>query len=401
MRILFFCPQQIWPVNSGSRLRNAHLATALARHFSVTLLRILQPHDPDEIPAEAPLFEDFLAVRKGRSYTPSAILKGMLGPVPVTVLNYKSKDVAGCLRSILNGKSFDAVQMETGNLFSYLEIIRSAPSRPVVLLDWHNIDSELMARYSSEAEGLPKKLIARRTASLLDKLEATLVNQCDAHTVVSEIDKQKLLRHNSAANVTVIPNGVDSAMFAPSGAPSRECALLFVGSMDYHANADSVIWFAQSVWPEISRKFPSLKFNIVGRSPGRDVQLLASDKIHVTGTVNDVRPFYADAVAVIVPLRVGGGTRLKILEAMAMGVPVISTALGAEGVAATDGREILLADSAEEMIEALDRITTDIQFRKDLTARARQLVSEQYDWSSIGSRLQTVYLDLLKSGGGQ
>ncbi len=387
----------MWPVNSGSRLRNVHLATALARYFSVTLLRILQPHDPDEPPAEAALFEDFLAVRKGRSYGPGAIVKGMLGPVPVTVLNYKSKDVADCLRSALNRKPFDAVQMETTNLFSYLDIIRSAPNRPAVLLDWHNIDSELMARYSCEAGGLPRKLIARRTATLLHKLEGRLMNLCDAHTVVSEVDKHKLLRHNPAANVAVIPNGVDSIRFSPSTTQSGGCSLLFVGSMDYHANADSVRWFAQTVWPEMSRRFPSLKFNIVGRSPGRNIQLLASDRIRVTGTVEDVRPFYGDALAVIVPLRVGGGTRLKILEAMAMGVPVISTTLGAEGVAAINGQEILLADSEEQMINALQRIITDVEFRRQLTVRARQLVAEQYDWTSIGRRLHTVYLDLLKS----
>ncbi len=363
----------------------------------MTLLRVLQPQDPDETRAEAALFEDFLVARKGPNYKPGALVKGMLGPTPVTVLNYKSKNVADCLRSILNKKPFDAVQMETSNLFSYLDIIRSAPSRPLVLLDWHNIDSELMARYSSEAGGLPKKLIARRTASLLKALEAKLVNLCDAHTVVSEVDKQKLLRHNPSANVTVIPNGVDSTKFSPSDAPSDHRSLLFVGSMDYHANADSVMWFARTVWPEISRRYPSLKFNIVGRSPARNIQLLASDKICVTGTVDDVRPFYADALAVIVPLRVGGGTRLKILEAMAMGVPVISTRLGAEGVTAADGQEILLADSEPEMMAALDRITTDMQFRQELATRARRLVEQCYDWSSIGYQLRTVYLDLLKS----
>ena len=368
----------------------------MARQFSVTLLRILQPNDPDAIPPEAELFEEFLAVRKGRSYGPGSLVKGMLGPMPVTVLNYKSKDVAGCLGSVLNRRDFDAVQMETSNLFSYFDLIRSAPNRPSIVLDWHNIDSELMARYSSEAGGLPKKLIARRTTSLLHKLEARIMTLCDAHTVVSDVDKQKLLKHNPSANVTVIPNGVDSSVFSTSsGGTSRGTSLLFVGSMDYHANADSVLWFAQNVWPEISHKFPFLNFKIVGRSPGPRIQLLASDKIHVTGTVDDVRPYYTDALAVIVPLRVGGGTRLKILEAMAMGVPVISTSLGAEGVAAENGREILIADSTAEMLNALEKITNDVQFREDLAARARELVARCYDWSSIGHRLQTMYLDLM------
>jgi glycosyltransferase involved in cell wall biosynthesis len=173
--------------------------------------------------------------------------------------------------------------------------------------------------------------------------------------------------------------------------------LLFVGSMDYHANADAVTFFAQNAWPAISKKFPSLKFVIVGRSPGREVRMLASDKIQVTGTVDDVRPFYANALAVIVPLRVGGGTRLKILEAMAAGVPVISTTIGAEGILAQHGREIFLADSTEQTIDALELLVRDPALWRSMAEAGRLLATKHYDWASIGDRLYNVYSELIAS----
>ncbi len=388
-------------MNSGSRLRNVHLATALAKRCQVTLLRVLQPGDRDLDPAEGPVFEESLTARKKKSYTPGMIAKGILGPLPVTVVNYASKDVAERLKITLEQRPFDAVQMETSNLFSYLDIIRSAPGSPAVLLDWHNIDSELMARYASETKSLPKKLIASRTATLLQSLERTLLNVCDAHTVVSERDKAELLKHNPQANVRVVPNGVDVTAFAYYETTPPGSNLLFVGSMDYHANVDAVLWFTREVWPVIAERFPALKFKIVGRSPAREVQMLASDKIEVTGTVDDVRPFYAGACVVVAPLRVGSGTRLKILEAMSMGVPVIATSLGAEGIDVVDEENILLADSAESMVNAIARAVQDADLRGRLISAARRLVRERYDWAIIGESLYRTHLELAQSRAGR
>jgi glycosyltransferase involved in cell wall biosynthesis len=292
-------------------------------------------------------------------------------------------------------QQFDSVQLESSHLFSYLQLIHAAPSHPPVLLDWHNIESELMTRYASETKSLPKKLIAYRTATLLGKLEARLIRRCQYHTVVSEREQQKLLSQDPGAQVTVIPNGVDAKAFTPRQSVNNAENLLFVGSMDYHANIDAVTWFTKTAWPIISERRPHLHFTILGRSPDPAVRSLASDKVHVTGTVEDVRPFYANAVAVMVPLRVGGGTRLKILEAMAMGVPVISTTLGAEGILAHDGEDILFADSAEAMADALDRMLSQPLLRQRLIASARRLVSEHYDWSSIGDRLFHIHSKLI------
>jgi polysaccharide biosynthesis protein PslH len=176
---------------------------------------------------------------------------------------------------------------------------------------------------------------------------------------------------------------------------------LFVGSMDYHANSDAVLWFVNNIWGAIEKAFPDLNFTIVGRSPAKEIRDLATDRIRVTGTVEDVRPFYEQALAVIVPLRVGGGTRLKILEAMAMGVPVISTTIGAEGIEAQNGEEILLADSVEEMISALRVVMSNGGARREAVAQAgRRLVAAKYDWDSIAARLYQVHSELAERRAG-
>lgn len=406
MRILVFCPQQLWPLNSGARLRNFHLANALAQKFPVTIVQLLSPGETAKEPEFPTSFERIASFVKDASYTPRKILQGLMGPVPISVLNYSSRAVSRQLSELLRAGSFDAVQVESIHLFKYVETIRSAPNRPKILMDWHNVESELMWRYAEQTKGLPKRAVARRTAGLLERVELKSLSACDLHTVVSERERQELLKRDGDAVIHVIPNGVDTAFYAWESAQTAEkeahgsCpTLLFVGSMDYHANIDAVSWFVQDVWPMLAREFPTLEFTIVGRNPSAFVQALASARVHVTGTVDDVRPFYSHAFAVIVPLRVGGGTRLKILEAMAAGVPVISTRLGAEGLSVEDNRHILLADSREQVAFAVKSLLQHPKFRSQLTEAARALVVNQYDWVGLGRRLMGVYSDLVQCHG--
>jgi glycosyltransferase involved in cell wall biosynthesis len=163
---------------------------------------------------------------------------------------------------------------------------------------------------------------------------------------------------------------------------------VFVGSMDYHANIDAALYFAKEAWPGIRMRRPDISLLIVGSRPVPEITALGKqDGITVTGTVEDVRPYYHGALASIVPLRVGGGTRLKVLEAMAAGTPVISTKLGAEGLSVTDGKELLIADSPAAMVDAVASLQDESTLWGNLVANARKLVREQYDWSVIGDKL--------------
>jgi sugar transferase (PEP-CTERM/EpsH1 system associated) len=396
LKILFLCPQPLWPVNTGARLRNFHLANALCSHAEVTVLHAVHPAD---IPAKAPAssFQNVLSAARGNSYTFLNILRGIKGPIPVTVLNYVSRNIEQALTGALKATAFDAVQMESIHMAPYLNIIRRQKPAVSVVLDWHNVESELIQQYAASTSNPARKFIATRTSALLYQMEQDALKSFSAHTVVSELERDKLLKRAPGAKIQVIPNGVDTAAFArrqPLPISASRQTLLFVGSMDYHANSEAVLWFCRDIWPQLAAEFTSLDFKIVGRNPPSSVQALASARILVTGTVEDVRPFYHEAFAVLVPLRVGGGTRLKILEAMAAGVPVISTRLGAEGIAAEDQKQILLADTPAAMAAAIRSLLTQPDLAPKLREAARILVETRYDWNVLGQKLATLYASL-------
>jgi sugar transferase (PEP-CTERM/EpsH1 system associated) len=420
-RVLYFATRACWPPDTGASLRNFHLVRELARGARVTYLAFADPRRPNSDAGEEDrrsynmeverACERVITVPRASAYTPAKMVRGTVGPLPLPVLNYTTGRMRRTLGHLLAEQEFDLIQIESLHLLGYLPILQAAASRPRLLWDWHNVESEVLRRYSECIESRPRRLYARLTAVRMEALERRAMPAFAAHTVVSERDRVRLLTWHPDARVFVIENGVDVARYSSEAcrqaravaggrrrAPADCRRLLFVGSMDYHANVDAVVTFARDVWPRLRRTHPNLVFTIVGRNPAPRVCALArQDGIEVTGTVADVRPYYADAVAAAVPLRVGGGSRLKILEAMAAGVPVISTPLGAEGLPVSDGENILLADTPEEFCSALAHVCRNDAVRQALTRRAEALVRGRYDWSAIGSALRDVHRELTRS----
>jgi glycosyltransferase involved in cell wall biosynthesis len=406
MKLLYFAAHQVWPLNTGARLRDYQLARQLAARSSVTFVGMRHAGEEPRIPPGDSGLASVVTLDKGRTYTPSKILRGLAGPTPVTVLNCWSLQSASQLADVLRSREFDTVQIEGTQLMEYLPVLQEARGCPAIMVDWHNIESEMMWRYAENTGNWAKKLAAKRTAKLIELAENRLLNTCPTHTVTSQRERQKLLARCPGAEIHVVPNGVDTGFYAAenvSEAARRSSqrgsnqTILFVGSMDYHANIDAVTWFSRTAWPEIVRNHPNLHFTIVGRDPAPEVHALASDRIHVAGTVDDVRPFYASAVAAVVPLRSGSGTRLKILEAMAAGLPVVSTRMGAEGIEAEDDVHLLLADSGPEIAAAVRRVASSVETRTRLSAAGRALVGRVYDWSVIGKRLYGIHANLVES----
>jgi sugar transferase (PEP-CTERM/EpsH1 system associated) len=403
IKVLYFAPSSCWPQNTGAKLRNYHLARELSRSARVTYLSFA-----DEAAAGMNGQFESIMVPREPGYTLAKIARGAMGNMPLSVLNYTSRAMKHVLSRLLKERRFDVIQVEGIHLAAYVPALLEAPDRPVMICDWHNIESELMLRYSSHAPDPARKLYARLTARKLSKLEQHMLNQFDAHLAVSHRDRSRLTEMNRSARIFVIENGVDVSRFSDEelerarakwlGAPAARNRLLLVGSMDYHANIDGAIYFARSIWPEVRRAWPKLIFTIVGRNPTAEVTALGRmiPGVEVTGTVEDVRPYYREALAAVVPLRIGGGSRLKILEAMAAGVPVISTRLGAEGLEIKSGEHFLLADSQADMCRAIAALSQDAQLRRRLAVAGRQLVRARYDWSALGSALASIYADLIK-----
>ena len=393
MRILQFAPRICWPLDTGAKLRNYHLARGLSEHVPVTLLAFTDHQQA--IGDLAKIYQQVIVIPRDRGYTTAKILQGGLGRTPLPVLNYTTDLMKRELANLLSKNDFDVVQIESVHLINYLPTIREARPSSLVVCDWHNIESELIQRYAQRDSSFFRRAYARRTARLMREYEQRALQDFDAHIVVSERDAERLHSSNSNARIFVIENGVDANAYVSAEPPAGEPAtkrIIFVGSMDYHANVDAVTSFAREVWPALRARQPETIFTIVGKDPAPQVRELTSmPGVEVTGTVDSVRPYYREALAAVVPLKVGGGSRLKILEAMAAGVPVVSTTLGAEGLDVSDDENILIADTNEQLIEAILSLIENAELRERLVASGRALVSSRYDWSLLGNKLFETY----------
>jgi len=440
-QFLYFAQRECWPPDTGQKLRNYYLARELARRARVTFLGFsenggrpaltkgasainstdssLAPHAQSAYLPEniENLCQRVVNVHRDRGNTPLKILLGAVGKKPLPVLNYKTPAMIQQLAQLLEGQHFDLVQVESIHLAEYLPVIRASRRRLFVVCDWHNVESELMWRYSERAPTIAHRFYAKITARRMEELELRMLREFDAHTVVSARDRDRLLGLAPEAKVQVIENGVDTEYYSepeierayeawrhsattpansyrPSPDSGRRRRVVFVGSMDYHPNVEAVVRFAREIWPAIYKRNPDLVFTVVGRNPASDVMSLASIKgIDVTGTVPDVRPYYHEAVASVVPLRMGAGSRLKILEAMAAGVPVVSTRLGAEGLEVNDGQNIILAETHDEIADTLVSVSTGDQRWRRLADAARWHVRDRYDWSAIGEKLFDLHVN--------
>ena len=389
LRVLQFAPRAPWPLDTGAKLRNYHLARILAMQARISLLAF--GDEQNETNALDQVYERIVTVPRLGGYSFAKVLRGAVGRTPLPLLNYTTNEMSKTLAHVLAENDFDVVQVESIHLMNYLPVIRAARSRPIVVCDWHNIESDLMRQYAEREQSLARKTYARRTARLMNEFEIKALNEFDGHIVVSEQDAERLRRMNPQARILVIENGVDVSYYAGEQSAGKK-RIVFVGSMDYHANIDGAVNFARNVWPVVRKQKPELLFTIVGRDPSPEVRALSSkDGVEVTGSVDDVRPYYAEAIAAVVPLNVGGGSRLKILEAMAAGVPVVSTKLGAEGLDSSDGENILLTHGPGQIAEAVIRIVDNRELAKRLIAGGSALVRERYDWSTLGAKLLAQY----------
>jgi glycosyltransferase involved in cell wall biosynthesis len=390
LRLLQIAPRVPWPLDTGAKLRNYHLARTGG--MSATLSAFGDDASNDRLNE---VYRRIVTVPRNENYSVGNILRGAFGGTPLPLLNYTTSEMVAALELLLAEDHFDLVQVESVHLMNYLPVLRSARNHPLVVCDWHNVESDLLLQYAEHERSVARRGYARRTARLMSKAEVRALNEFDAHIAVSEVDAKRLRSINSTARIFVIENGVDAEHYAGAASTTKN-RIVFVASMDYHANIEGATSFVRNVWPMIQQEHTDLRFTIVGRNPPPAVTELSSIAgVEVTGSVADVRPYYREALAAVVPLKVGGGSRLKILEAMAAGVPLISTTLGAEGLQVTDGENILIADSPFELTNGIFKVINGAELRARLIAGGHALVRERYDWSTLGAKLLEQYQALV------
>jgi glycosyltransferase involved in cell wall biosynthesis len=320
-------------------------------------------------------------------------------------LRLPSPDFRALLAEWLAATAYDVVQVEGIEMAQY-GLAVPFRRRPLVVFDDHNAEYVLQQRAFETDVCLPARWVGAAYSLIqwqkLRRYEARVCRAAHRVVAVSMADADALRRLAPGLEVTVVPNGVDLEYYSPGVQPSTAGLtslasspyLVFTGKMDFRPNVDAAVWLCGHVLPRIWQTAPEVKLALVGRDPSPAVQALAADeRVVVTGYVADVRPYIGGAAAYVVPLRVGGGTRLKVLEAMAMGQAIVSTRLGCEGIDATDGRELVLADTVEDFGRQVLALLEDLPRRRALGIAARRLVEERYDWRIIVPGLEEVYQD--------
>ncbi len=395
-RLLILGPYDVLGPTSGGELRSYHLARQLSSLFRIVYLCFRrQPGGPIERTTLPGLIEpmELWRIPRPRTYTLPKLVRGLLGRTPITLLNYTSALMRRAVRQVLSQYRFEFLHVEGVHMGTYLELFHSRPDRPrAIVADWHELESELLHRYCLHERALAQRFYAAQTVPKLRAAERIFLQSADAHLVVRDADRRALLEMDPQANVCVVENGVDAAFFRdPDGPEPPRFRILFVGAMDYSANVDAAVWFTREVWPLLGGR-SGLVLTFVGRSPAAAVRALADgSRVQVTGTVADVRPFYREALLQVVPLRTGAGTRLKILESMAAGVPVVSTAVGAEGLRVRPGEHFLLAESPREFRDGIVRLLDDAELWRRLAESGRDLARREYDWSVVCAPMRELY----------
>jgi len=397
MRILFLTPQMPYPPQKGTALRNWGLITGLAGKHDVVVLSFLDPEQPSRIPPE------FRAVCRGEVIAPpvrtlyTRLLDMVRTSAPDMALRLAASSYAERLCYWLNHEQFDVVHIEGIEMTPYLDVIATSERRPLIVFDDHNCE-HLLQRRAFETDiqqpgRWPAAIYSFVQWRRLRKYEAEICSRADRVIAVSETDAEALRKLVPDTNIAVIPNGINSDVYKPHDPSIQdESALVFTGTMDFRPNVDAVLWFAQKALPQIKARVPNVHLYVVGQRPHRRLQsLMHNPSVTITGRVDDPKPYIAKAAVYVVPLRVGGGTRLKLLEAMSMGKAIVSTRLGAEGFPVSDGKELVLADSPADFASAVVELLNHPERRRLLGEQGRIFVEQQYDWRAIIPRVESLY----------
>jgi len=391
MQILWVKGGKLLPVDTGGKIRSYNILRHLARNHPVTLLSYYG--SARDLHYEATIKQNLPGAETIHTAAPEATLAQSLDYIfrlpskaPYAVTKFTDSKVRSTVRQWLSARRFDVAVCDF--LSASLNFPEQLPV-PAVLFQ-HNVETVLWQRLA-EVEASPLRRLAYRIeAGKMARYERETLARFHSVIAVSDHDRNQMLAFNPNCSITVVPTGVDTEQYgvAPPASASPP-VVVFTGSMDWEPNLDAVEYFCREIWPQVLVAFPDARFQIVGRNPHARVRRLASPSVEVTGTVSSVADYLRAATVVVVPLRIGGGTRLKIFEAMAMGKAVISTTIGAEGLDVVHGRDLLLADTSSVFAESILSLLRDSMLRRRYE-QAAAIQAQRYDWARIASRFATV-----------
>jgi len=400
MNILMVCREIPYPLNAGYKIRTFNLLKRLSKNNCISLLCYdIGDNALDNIAGIQNSCETIRLVnprKNSKMRQIPSVLKNFMTAEPFCVKYVKSAAMKAAIIEMINTRHFDLIHFDDPYITTNFDFDDKGNIKTTVT--YHDIDSRKFLRIYKIETNIRKKMMLLLDLFFLKKWEWALVKKADLSIVMSHIDAKALKSKDMRANITIIPNGVDTEIFLFNQGNNISNTIAFFGNMDHFPNQDAVFYFYQQVLPIIRHKKPEVKFIVVGRNPSSKLKDLAKDpNVIVTGNVDNVIPYYYKSSVAVVPLRAGGGTRLKILEAMAVGCPVVSSVIGSEGLDVTHGENILVADTPEEFANLTVELMTNKILRKKLTVTARKFVERRYSWDRIADVMIDIYLKLFRN----
>jgi sugar transferase (PEP-CTERM/EpsH1 system associated) len=391
MKLLWVKAGGLLPPDMGGKIRSYNILKQLARRHEITLFTFYPEHPGDLHLRGNNIFSKIVPVplplpprRSLREYMRSASM--MAAGRPVTIDKFLNSDVRRRYAELLASSAFDLIVCDflvPGSLMHW-------KTPPPTILFTHNVEAQVWERHAKVTTNPFMKAACWLESRALAVAEHRYVELADHVLTVSENDRAVFLQYAAPSRISVIPTGVDTEYFQPIPEAEQPDTMAFTGTMDWMPNEDGVVYFVDKIFPLIRQEIPDAVFWAVGRRPPRRVQALASDRVVVTGAVDDIRPHLGRAAVCVVPLRSGSGTRIKIFEAMAMGKAVVSTTMGAEGLPVRHGENIILADDPGDFARQVVQLLRDPQRREQLGRAARQLVEEHYGWPSVAAHFDQI-----------
>jgi len=395
-RLLFLSPRYLFPADSGGKIRTVSILRGLlGGAFEVHLVSPLPASalaaEPAQLAQVCDHFTGWHAPARGAAFQWTRMRHLVCG-LPVAVATDYSRAGRRAVDEALSRRP-DLIVVD----FPHAAVLAPGPYPCASVLFTHNVEAEIFRRHAETARDPLRRAVWRSQAAKMARYERALLGRFDAVVAVAERDREHFGRAYGANNVSVIPTGVDLDYFAYSPTPALEPAepasVVFTGSMDWMANIDGIEYFMEQVWPEVARVRPDAKFVVVGRQPPPAlVERAASRGLNweFTGFVDDVRPYVRRAHAYVIPLRVGGGTRIKVYEAMALGCPVVSTRIGVEGLPVEDGKHFAAADKPDDMAASILSLLERNDERSRLSAAARRFVEESVSAASAAKVFEQI-----------
>jgi glycosyltransferase involved in cell wall biosynthesis len=400
MKILQLVPRVPYPLTDGGALGIFHITKELAALGHEVHMVALSRTGVEET-AELEKFCTLTVVSANTQTTRFGALAALFSGEPYTTKKYWHSDAARQILDIARSGEFDLVHVDHLHMVAYGHLVRSELGIPFALRE-HNFETTIVERFFRNQRNPLLKAYGYLEYKKLARYERRMCGEADLNVMITEEDDSRLREMNPTVNTTVMAAGVDTDFFRPGstasgGQVSDELTILSVASMDWFPNVDAVLWFCDEVMPKILESQPSAVFQIVGRGGPDSVRSRASNSVKIVGFVDDVRESVDCASVMVVPLRIGGGMRLKILNDLAMAKAIVSTPVGCEGIAVQDGVNIAIADGAEEFAAKVSGLLGDAELRDDMGKAGLDFVRSTYQWSKLVGDLEPQYIKLIEN----